>query len=335
MTIATGAITDCEDGGSFSSSTAVARDHLIEADAAKFRLSLNRASFLFRHRLATHKLFELPQLVRLAERMLAQGQLSTFVVLGGQSASASSKISSMPAQRKLAEAVAQIADGKYWLKLSSADAADPDYKEVLDRILREIEELSGEPLHEQITWSALTVFLASPRMVTPYHIDHESNFLLQVRGEKDVSLFDQCDRSLLTEEEIEDFYIGNFEAAHYRESLQPRGTVYRLAPGLAVHNPPLGPHWVQNGDDVSISVSIGFCQRSLDRRARVYQVNRYLRRLGLKPNPPGVSRLSDGLKIRAVGLISKSNPTTPGEILLSGLDRLRAIRSKFRFGAAN
>src|SRR5262249_45374118 len=120
------------------------------------------------------------------------------------------------------------------------------------------------------------------------------------------------------------FYSGNFQAAQYREELQARGTVYNLVPGTVVHNPPLGPHWVQNGADASISVSIGFCLRAYDRRARVYQVNHYLRRAGLGPTPPGRSALRDALKISGIGLLSKSNPATPEEILFSGLSRLAA-----------
>ena len=93
-----------------------------------------------------------------------------------------------------------------------------------------------------------------------------------------------------------------------------------------VHHPPLAPHWVQNGDEVSVSVSIGFCMRSLDRRARVYQVNHFLRRLGIQPTPPGNSAIRDGLKIAAIGLVSKSHPTTPDEILFSGVNRITAPR---------
>ena len=45
-----------------------------------------------------------------------------------------------------------------------------------------------------------------------------------------------------------------------------------------MHHPPLAPHWVKNGDNVSVSVSVSFCIRSLDHRAKVYQANRLLRR---------------------------------------------------------
>jgi hypothetical protein len=55
------------------------------------------------------------------------------------------------------------------------------------------------------------------------------------------------------------------------------------------------PHWVENGDNVSISVSINF--RFVDRTVPdIYRLNSYLRRLRLHPRLPGESALSDGVK---------------------------------------
>jgi hypothetical protein len=297
---------------------------LLEADTEQFRHNVNRTSFMFRHNMSGHPLFELPRLATLAERMLANGDMKQFVALGGKANTAASKFTAMPPKERLAATVRELAGAGAWMKISSADVADPEYAAVLQQSLREIEDCADVPLRDQITWSALTLFLASPRIVTPYHIDHESNFLFQISGSKHVTLFDPNDRYLLPEAQIESFYSGNFQAAQYREELQERGTVYHLVPGTVVHNPPLGPHWVQNGDDVSISVSIGFCMRAYDQRARIYQVNHYLRRAGLGPTPPGRSAVRDGLKIAGIGLLSKSNPTTPDEILFSGLSRLAA-----------
>jgi hypothetical protein len=139
-----------------------------------------------------------------------------------------------------------------------------------------------------------------------------------------VSLHNPSDRDVLPEDQVERFYSGDFEAAQYRPELQSRGTIFRLEPGTVVHHPPLAPHWVKNGDNVSVSVSIGFCMQPIDRVARVYQVNHFLRRFGLRPTPPGRSAFRDKLKIAGVGILSDSNPSTPDRILFSGLSRLRA-----------
>ena len=305
-------------------SKSVLQPHLLEADPGQFRSNFNVRSFMFRHNMCGHPLFQLPRLAVLAEKMLQRGDMKQFVALGGKANTAGTKFTAMPQEQRLADTVRQLASSSAWLKISSADVADPEYAAFLQQCLGEIEALSGAALQREITWSALTIFLASPHVVTPYHIDHESNFLFQVSGAKQVSLFDPNDRYLLPDAQIESFYSGNFQAAQYREEFQERGTQYDLVPGAVVHNPPLGPHWVQNGNNVSVSVSIGFCMRSLDRRARIYQVNHYLRKAGLGPTPPGRSALSDRLKIAGIGLLSKSHPTTPDEILFSGLARLSA-----------
>ena len=294
------------------------------ADPREFREKFNARPFLFYHTLAHTGLFELPRLARVAERMLARGELQKFVSRSGKSALADAKFKAMPLQERLAETVRQLAGAHTWLKLSSLDTIDPEYDELLRHVLREIEGLSGQPLRRAISWSGLTIFMASPHITTPYHIDHESNFLFQISGSKHLSLHNPGEPDIVPEYQLERFYTGDFEAAQYRPELQSRGTIFHLVPGAVVHHPPLAPHWVQNGAEISISVSIGFCLRPLDRRARVYQVNHYLRRAGWEPRPPGRSKLIDGLKMGGIGLLSKANPTTPDEILFSGLKRLTA-----------
>jgi hypothetical protein len=170
----------------------------------------------------------------------------------------------------------------------------------------------------------MTVFMASPNIVTPYHIDHEANFLCQILGNKDVFLFDPNDRELLSDQEIEKFYFGDLDGASYQAPLQNRSKAFRLRPGVAVHHPPLAPHWVRNGSDVSISVSINFCMREIDRRAHIYQVNNVLRKIGLNPSPPGQSRIGDIVKAGGMRLLSTSKPSSYRETVFSGLDRIRA-----------
>jgi hypothetical protein len=228
----------------------------------------------------------------------------------------------MGLMERLSNTIRTIDEAGTWLKLSSLDEVDSRYARLMRQILLEIEELTGIALTNEINWSGLTVFVASPGIVTPYHIDHESNFLFQVRGEKDVCLFDQEDRSILSDEEIERFYSANPEAANYRGELQRKGNIYHLTPGVAVHHPPLAPHWVKNDDDVSVSVSIGFSLRSLEYRARVYQANYCLRRMGLRPHPPGKSRFADSLKSATLRALSRWRPKNRRELLFSGMDRI-------------
>jgi hypothetical protein len=294
----------------------------MSADPAEFKQNYNQKPFQFKHSLANSPLFTPSRIAAVAERMLQSGDLKKFLARSAKTSLSDAKFKDMPLQAQLSETITHLEESKVWLKLSSAHTADPEYDELHRQILRELEDWTGQPLRDLITWSALTVFMASPRITTPYHIDHESNFLFQVSGSKDVSLHNPRESEFVPDDQLERFFTGDFESVQYRPELQNRGTNFRLDPGTVVHHPPLAPHWVQNLDKVSVSVSIGFCMKTLDPVARVYQVNHLLRRLGLHPTAPGRSKLRDQLKFAALGMISKSHPTTPDEILFSGYNRL-------------
>jgi hypothetical protein len=222
----------------------------------------------------------------------------------------------------LSASVRRLSEGNTWLKITRANEADPEYAEVLRQIILDLADLTGRDLVSEITWSSLTIFMASPGIVTPYHIDHESNFLLQVQGEKDVYLFDQEDQEVLPDTEIENFYTGDAQAARFKPNLLERGAVFHLTPGSAVHHPPLAPHLVRNGDGVSISVSIGFCTRTLDRRAKVYQFNSLMRRAGLRPARPGNSNFRDRMKAAGLEMATSSNAVAREDIMFSGFRRV-------------
>jgi hypothetical protein len=299
-----------------------AKDRLIWPNEGADWSGLNSKPFLFHHRLADHPLFEIPRLVELVDKVLGRGDDRKYAVYGDAS------IAALPPKERLKQALLRIQEGTTWLKLSSLHELDPAYAALLDDLLRDMEDLSHEPIRRFATWRAMTVFIASPNKVTPYHIDHDTNFLLQVKGAKKVYLFDQSDRSLLTEDEIERFYLGNPAAARFSDDVMAKAHCFDLAPGDAVHHPPLAPHLVRNGDNVSVSVSFFYSSPDLDYRSKIYQANGLLRRAGLHPSPPRGSGWVDKLKAGALSAFSDRNPQTQDDILYSGLNRLmRPMRS--------
>jgi hypothetical protein len=295
--------------------------HLISGNAASFHRDFNRASFAFQHHLQGHELFTLPRLTSTAQAMLAKGA-GHFSLYDAQAFRTGTGFGA--SGKPVPEAIRRLDQAGNWIKLSAPEKADPDYADFLRQVLDELSVMANCDLRSQITWSAITIFLASPHITTPYHIDHESNFLMQVQGEKDVCLFDQNDRDVLPDIEIEQFYKGDPQAARHRPLARNQGTIYRLTPGLGVHHPPLAPHWVQNGGNVSISVGVGFCMRAFDRRAKVYQINGMIRRIGLDPEPPGHSPLRDRIKAAGLELATRRNTTDRDDILFSGIHRLGA-----------
>jgi len=229
----------------------------------------------------------------------------------------------MPESERLDETVSHLGENGTWIKLVRVQGYDSEYAQVLDRITSELESLSDFPLRKDMTWVTMTLILSSPNIATPFHLDHETNFLFQVQGTKDVCLFPATDCNLVPDQEIENYYSGDFDAVHYRPEMQDRGTVFRLAPGEVVHHPPLAPHWVKNGDNISVSISINYCMKCLEKRARVYQANYFLRRMGLKPLPPGLSPLRDSLKWTVISTLEHRNPTTFSDVVHTPVNRLK------------
>jgi len=205
-----------------------------------------------------------------------------------------------------------------------------DFRCLIDQFVAELEQIVARPLRSLSSWINADIFVASPGMVTPYHIDHDVNFLLQVHGEKTVNLFDPGDREILAEEDIEQYYIGNHNAAKFREGAQSKAKVFALRPGIGVHQPTLAPHWVRVGGEYSVSIAILFFLHDLDRRAKVYQFNHYLRRIGVRPTPPGQSIVRDCIK--QLILSDLGHPKYKQQALRFALEKYKAPLSVAKAG---
>jgi nitrate reductase cytochrome c-type subunit len=299
-----------------------AQNRIFQTDGEDFCNKFNQESFQFSHSLAAHPLFQIPRLVELAHTIVNKSGRGKVQSVGGNVA-VHQKWSDMPWKEQFDQAIANIEESGSLIMMTSIQL-DPDYESLINQVVTELEELSGVPLSKEITWLEGYIFISSPHSVTPYHFDHESNFLLQIHGEKDINLFDQMDRSVLTEQEIEHYFVGDLQAATYQEENQEKAYIYHLTPGIGVHHPPRAPHWVKNGDSYSVSLSINFCMRAYDEQARVYQVNHFLRKLGLTPTPPGQVAFKDRIKCLAIGLFSKRKPDTKPDVVFSGIRRIKA-----------
>jgi hypothetical protein len=296
--------------------------NILQACKTEFKSNFNLHPFKFTHTLHQSGLFEIPRIVEVAKRMSEQN--GNCCAINFKHGSLGTKFSAMPHSNRVAEAFSRLDENDTWIKLTQAQHYDSEYAQVLDLVTAELEGLSDFPLRRDMTWVTMTLLVASPNIATPFHIDHETNFLFQIQGSKDVCLFPATDRELVPDQEIERYYGGNFEAAHYRRELQDRGTVFRLSPGEVVHHPSLAPHWVKNDNNISVSISISYCMKSLEKRARVYQANYILRKMGLKPLSPGISPLRDSLKRKVISTFEHPDPKTFTEVVHAPLNRLKS-----------
>ena len=108
-------------------------------------------------------------------------------------------------------------------------------------------------------------------------------------------VFDANDREVVPERELERFWTVDNNAGIYKPQYQDRAHRFTLRPGSGVHIPVNWPHWLRNGSDVSVSVSINFQFRDKT-RGHIYRTNYLMRKLGLNPTSPGVSPWRDRLK---------------------------------------
>jgi hypothetical protein len=283
------------------------RREFLDIDADAFRAGFDRKPFLIGHSLTEHPLLDAARLVELAKRLPEE-----HVEYNAGDLPVSLDPALTPRTGlSIEETIRRIEECRSWMVLKYVER-DPDYKQLLDDCLDQIQVLS-EPLAPGMCARQGFIFVSSPGAVTPYHMDHEYNFLLQVRGRKTVSMFDVRDRSILSEQELERTYSrGSHRNLEFKDEYQQKAAVFELTPGLGLHFPVTAPHWVKNGEAVSVSFSITFRTPASDRRGSVYRVNSWLRGRGIAPLPFGRSPARDSLKFQAARVARRARHLVAG-----------------------
>ena len=238
-------------------SRSAAKARIIEPEGSKFRDDFDRNSFIFSHNLAGNPLFELPRLTQLVETLL-KVEGPTAIRWKNSESPVDAKWGQKPPSEQIAnvsEAIQNLDKSGSWVVLYRVQN-DPEYSALLEQALDEMEEMMGRPLRSELTWKDSYIFMASPYATTPYHIDHETACLLQVHGDRIAHLWDQKDRSVLTDKEIEEYYMGDIGSANYSEKKLEKAYLYKMNAGTGVHHPSLAPHDYKNGPDYSVAIGI-------------------------------------------------------------------------------
>jgi hypothetical protein len=263
---------------------------LLDLEPRAFTAHFERRAFPIGHRLSAHPLFALERLLELARRLPADRIEYNAGDLGVSQDPRATPRTGLSAE----ETLRRIEHCGSWLVLKNVEL-DPGYAALLGGCLAEL-RAHTEPRAPGMRLAQGFVFVSSPGAVTPFHIDPEHNFLLQIHGCKTIHVFEPADRAVLAEEDLERFYTGAHRNLALREAWRARARPFALGPGAGVHVPVTAPHWVQNGQAVSVSFSVTFRSRVSERRAQVYAMNARLRRRGLRPAPYGAGALRDLLK---------------------------------------
>lgn len=147
------------------------------------------------------------------------------------------------------------------------------------------------------------IFISSPGSVTPFHFDRASNFLLQIKGSKEVTVFPSWDKRVITQTEYELHGERIGGALKWKPESEALGRAFHCQPGDALHIPFVAGHHVKNGPEVSVTLSIFFndtrTQAQLDALRFNHRIRKRLKPLHLAPLPVGRFDVLDRMKSMA------------------------------------
>ena len=194
------------------------------------------------------------------------------------------------------DVIRDLSSANAWLTLLNVED-DPTMAELMDTHLDRLEAgmiAKQGKMRNRVAF----VFVSSPNSVTPVHFDIEHSLLMQITGSKRVSI--GCyESNAVRRREIDRYWDGS----HGRiEALPQEVAECALTPGRAIYIPPGTPHWVHNGPDISLSVTLTYFTAATVRENRIEDFNSRLRRRHLNSHEPGHSTTVDTAKICVMGV---------------------------------
>ena len=268
-----------------SAESALYAQDMVQIDPETFQSHVDLRPFPIQHSLQHHPLFQLESLVELARRLppaqreyiFAKKEFGTHIDQQKyQHAADNDELSTD-------QMIQCIAEQNIVIVLRNVES-DQLYGNFVNQCLDDLSECI-EPITGPISGRESFIFISPPDAYTPYHYDPEQNFFMQVRGTKQMAIYDVNDREVLPEAALEKFYGEGQVTTKCDDSVFDRHQLFEMNPGDGVYVPVTAPHWVRTLDEISISVSINFRTPSSIRRDRVYRMNRMLRKVGLNPKP--------------------------------------------------
>lgn len=197
------------------------------------------------------------------------------------------------------DVIRDLHNANAWLTLLNVEA-DPGMAQLMNTQLDQLESgmIAKQGKRIKMRKRVAFVFVSSPNSVTPVHFDIEHSLLMQVSGSKTVSI-GRFESDAARRHEFDRYWDGS----HGRiETLPPEEAAYTMTPGRAVYIPPGTPHWVHNGPDISLSVTLTYFTAATVRENRIEDFNSHLRRRHMKPREPGRSTTVDTAKVCAMGV---------------------------------
>ncbi len=265
---------------------------LVNVNPEEARAKFLKQPFILKHTLSDHPLFKLERIVELAKTIprdrieYNSGKVAVGV-----------RPEDVPSIDLPPEAVVKsIETANAWMVIKNVEEV-PEYRAILEAFVAEANSAAGRKPGDFSDLQGF-LFVSSANSTTPFHVDAEENILIQIKGDKLFTTFDNGDRSLVSEEALE-ISPSKHRNQSYDERFSARATLHKMKPGDALHVPYYTPHWVGTGDSYSISMAMTWKTPEVLRLNKIRLMNGTLRRFGLPQKPPGRAPMLDAAKIAA------------------------------------
>jgi hypothetical protein len=238
------------------------------------------------HHFSNHPLLDPSQLVELGKRLELVGRVRTHTNAVTAGTPFNHAPSLHPNNKPADETLRNIKDAGAWMSLLNVQTDDL-YRTLVDEVLDSVKP-DLDRVDPGMCYRGGWIFVTSPKTVTPFHMDHEHNFILQIRGKKRLYVWEPDDTIAVSDQAREMFHhTRSRDLIVWREELRQRAHVFDLEPGMGAFMPTTSPHMVENGDGPSITASFTFYTDWTRKQKRLYRARARLRELGVAPPPIG------------------------------------------------
>jgi hypothetical protein len=274
-----------------NTSTAVAP--VITAANESLRRDFPLKPFAIRHTLAGHPLLTLPRIAQLASELPRDLiEYNSGKVAISQDPDAIPSVDLDPV-----EIVNRIETAGAWMVLKRVENS-PEYRKLLEDTLLSVARARScnsllDAGFEQVEGF---LFVSSPNSTTPFHLDSEDNFFVHIHGEKFFTIFDNTDRAIVDDNEIERS-MTKHRNLKFDERFASRGQEFHLFAGDGCYVPYQWPHWVRTANSHSISMAITWKTREVRRLNDLHFFNSMLRGIGFPQKAPDKQPALDALKL--------------------------------------
>ena len=266
---------------------------VITADNEALKRDFPLKPFAIRHKLTGHPLLSLSRIAQLAADMPRD-----LIEYNSGDASVSQDPDKVKAvDLDPVEVVNRIQTAGAWMVLKRVEKS-PDYRALLEDALTSVARARGFNSVKDAGFEQIEgfLFVSSPNSTTPFHMDAEDNFFVQIHGEKIFAVYDNRDGQIANDEQVE-YSTVKHRNVPFNESFRPRGIEFNLDAGDGCYIPYQWPHWVKTAGSHSISLAITWKTKEVRRLNDLHRFNSMLRGMGLPQAAPGAKPALDAAKL--------------------------------------